>query len=55
MSELSTSIHAFDAPEARESSSKEFVETTWEYPREATIAQLCHGVGTLPMKRTSFK
>lgn len=21
----------------------------------ATIAQLCHGVGTLPMKRTSFK
>jgi hypothetical protein len=30
---LSTSIHAFDAPEARESSSKEFVETTWEYPR----------------------
>ncbi|GAA5970216.1 hypothetical protein JCM8115_000779 [Rhodotorula mucilaginosa] len=40
LSELSTSIHAFDAPEARESSSKEFVETTWEYPREDVEAWL---------------
>lgn len=40
LAELSTSIHAFDAPEARESSSKAFVEMTWEYPREDVEAWL---------------
>lgn len=40
LSELSTSIHAFDAPEARASSSKAFVEKTWEYPREDVEAWL---------------
>ncbi|POY73133.1 hypothetical protein BMF94_3826 [Rhodotorula taiwanensis] len=40
LSELSDSIHAFDAPSARTSSSKEFVEQTWEYPTEDVEAWL---------------
>lgn len=40
LSELSDSIHAFDAPSARTSSSKEFVEQTWEYPTEDVKAWL---------------
>ncbi|GAA5881423.1 hypothetical protein JCM3774_004373 [Rhodotorula dairenensis] len=40
LSELSASVHAFDAPAARESSSKAFVEKTWEYPREDVEAWL---------------
>lgn len=40
LAELSASVHAFDAPAARESSSKAFVEETWEYPREDVEAWL---------------
>ncbi|BGP58372.1 hypothetical protein JCM8202_001873 [Rhodotorula sphaerocarpa] len=40
LSELSASVHAFDAPAARNGSSKEFVEATWSYPREDVEAWL---------------
>lgn len=40
LSELSASVHAFDAPVARNGSSKEFVEATWSYPREDVEAWL---------------